>query len=166
MGTDVLMVSLRGTAWDFIPDDLWHHILLRFAPAACDGVSFDSIACAEDIARLSVFADHVPKYLGQISYRPYSIPASVTAPESHERTVALFRFDEWIASLIDQQPFNSWGAGHEGADVDELVFWANRCRKLHAVPHEGQIYFDRLTPDERRCLVGADERIESNLYKV
>jgi hypothetical protein len=166
MGTHVLIMSLRGSSWDFIPDEVWHHVLMRFATKVCDGISFDSVTSAEDVTRLAVFAYHAPEYLGQTSYRPLSIPASNPNPESYERAVALFRFDERIASLIDQQPFNSWGSGNEGADADELVFWASRRMKLHAIPYEGQIYFDDLTSDERQRLIAADERIGMHLYEV
>lgn len=166
MATHVLMMNIRVSSWDFIPDDMWHNILQRFAAKVCDGVSFDLVATAEDITRLSVFSDHAPAHIGHVSYTPISVPLSAKNPETYQHSVALFQFDEWIASLIVEQPLNTWGAGNDGADVDELVFWAGDRMKLQAIPYEGQVYFENLTRDERQCLIGADGRIEQNLHAV
>ena len=166
MATHVLMMNLRGSSWDFIPDDLWRNIVKRFATKYCNGVSFDSVATADEITRLSVFSDHKPTHIGDASYTPISVPLSVKSPETYQHSVALFQFDEWIASLILEQPFNTWSAGNDGADADEIVFWSDERMKLHAIPYEGQAYFDNLTGDERQCLVEADRRIDRNLHAV
>jgi hypothetical protein len=92
------------------------------------------------------------------------VPLTVKSPDSYRHTVALFSFDAWIASLIDQQPFNAWNIGNGDAPVDELLFWAGDHMRIHAIPYEGQIYFDNLTPEEFQLLIMADKRIQSNLY--
>lgn len=166
MATHVLMMNLHGSSWDFIPDDMWRNILQRFAAKVCDGVSFDSAAAAEDITRFAVFSDHAPAHIGHASYTPTSVPLSAKNPETYQHPVALFEFNEWIASLILEQPLSTWGAGNDGADADELVFWAGDRMKLQAIPYEGQAYFDNLTGDERQCLIDADKRIERNLHAV
>ncbi|MEL7266187.1 MAG: hypothetical protein AAFN70_20720 [Planctomycetota bacterium] len=166
MPTHVLMMNLRGSSWDFIPDDLWSHIVQRFVAKTCDGVSFDSVTQASDISRLGVFADHVPEFVRHSTYRPTSIPASVPNPDKYEHSVAVFRFDEWIASLLLKQPVNSWCAGNDGTDADELVFWCGDRMKLLAVPYEGQAYFDNLTNEEKQLLLSSDPRIDANLHAV
>lgn len=166
MGTQLLVMNLRGSSWDYIPDDMWQNIVQRFAAKVCDRVSFDSVASPEDLSRLSVFADHSPAYFGQTSYQPNSIPLSAGDLDSYRQDVATFQFDEWVASLIVQRPLNSWNAANEGADVDELVFWDGDDIKLQAIPYEGHAYFFDLTQDERRRLIECDGRIESNLFAV
>lgn len=164
MGTQLLVMNLRGSSWDYIPDDMWRNIIERFAAKICNRISFDSVASAECISRLSVFADHSPVYVGQTSYCPNSIPFAT--PDAYRHDVAMFQFDEWVASLIVQHPLNSWHASNDGADVDELVFWDGDEIKLQAIPYEGHAYFFDLSQDERRRLINADTRIESNLFAV
>ena len=166
MATHVLMMNLRGSSWDFIPDELWRHILTRFLPACCDAVSFDTVAIEADIGRFDVFSEHTPAYIGQASYHPHSVPASAPDPESYTDTVAQFQFDKWIASLIAQQPFNTWDVDNDGADADELLFWAGDNLKLQAIPYEGQAYFDNLTHGELQLLISVDKRIQPNLRVV
>jgi len=166
MGTQLLVMNLRGSSWDYIPDDMWRNIIQRFAAKICNRVSFDSVASAECISRLSVFADHSPAYVGQTSYRPNSIPPSAADLDTYLHDVAMFQFDEWVASLLVQRPLNSWHASNDGADVDELVFWDGDEIKLQAIPWEGHAYFFDLTQDERRRLIDADTRIEANLFAV
>ena len=166
MSSHVLIMNLRGSSWDFIPDDLWCNIIQRFATKTCDGVSFDSIANASDISRLSVFTDHMPEFVRHSTYRPTSIPVSTPNPDEYEHSVAVFRFDDWIASLILKQSVNSWSTGNDGANADELVFWCGDRMKLLAVPYEGQAYFDNLTTHEKRLLLDSDPRINANLHAV
>ena len=166
MGTHVLMMNLRGSSWDLIPDVMWRNIVQRFAAVVCDAISFDTVAAAEDISRLEVFTDHAPVYIENASYRRIAIPFGVTDRETYQHAVAKFHFDEWIASLLIQQPINTWAAGNDGADADELVFWRGGTLKVQAVPYEGHIYFDNLSGDEKRHLTNADKRIESNLHAL
>lgn len=166
MATHALIMNARGSTWDYIPDDMWCNILNRFAAKVCDGVSFHSVATAADVSRLAVFDDHTPAYVRQASYKPASIPPSVPNPDDYQHPVAVFRFDEWIASLILQEPLNNWCVTNDRADSDELIFWTGDRMKLQAIPYEGQAYFDNLTSDELQCLILADTRIESNLGAV
>ena len=166
MTTHVLMKYLRGSSWEYIPDDMWRNTLNRFATKFCDSVSFDCFTTPDDIGNLTVFADHCLAYIGQSFYKPTSIPISVADPDTYLHDVALFHFDEWIASLILQQPLNNWHTENEGTHADEMVLWAGDRMKLHAIPYEGKAYFDDWTANELQCLMDADGRIERNLYAV
>ncbi len=74
MATHVLMLNLRGSSWDFIPDDMWRNIVQRFAAKVCNRVSFESVTTAEDLKRLAVFSDHAPAHIGNATNNPLSVP--------------------------------------------------------------------------------------------
>lgn len=165
MPTEVLMMNLRGSSWDFVPHDLWSHIVQRFATDCCDAIGFDTISVPEDVGQLGVFLEHSPEFIKTANYKPALIPGNVRDPEAYRLQVSLFRFDKWIAHVMLQDQVNTWSRGNEGS-ADEIVFWSGETIKIHAVPCEGQIFFDNLTTDERRRLVSVDPRIGPNLYAV
>ncbi|PHS14492.1 MAG: hypothetical protein COA78_05705 [Blastopirellula sp.] len=159
------MMNLRGSSWDFIPNDLWCHIVQRFAAKCCNAISFDTVSTSEDVEQLAVFSEHVPEFITQAYYTPALIPGNVREPDTYQQQISLFRFDNWIAYLILQDDFNAWSCGNEGS-ADELVFWSGERIKIHAVPCEGQVFFKNLTNEERRCLISVDARIGPNLYPL
>jgi len=165
MPTDVLMMNLRGSSWDFIPNDLWGHVVQRFAAECCDAISFDTVVAAEDVSQLAIFFEYSPQFIGQTYFQPALIPGTVRNPDTYKQAISLFRFDKWIARLLLQEGVNAWSRGNEGS-ADELVFWSGENIKIHAVPCEGQIFFDNLTNDERRYVTAVDPRIRPNLYAV
>ena len=165
MATLRLMINVRGTSWDFIPNEMWRSILFRFAVPSCDGIAFDCVGPTDDISVLDVFADHQPAFIRADDYCPYDCPMG-SAPETYRKPVAVFEFDRWIAELISGTDFNFWNAGNNGSNADELVFWSGSAVKLHAIPYEGQAFFQDLTTVERQRLVDCDSEIEKHLYAV
>lgn len=158
MSAHKLIVNLRGSSWDFIPDQMWTSILFRFAVPSCNGVSFDCVTTPDLISSLDAFEEHQPEFLRCDEYRPFDFP--------YRQPVAVFGFDQWIAQLIARTDFNSWNAANDGSNADELIFWSGSGVKLHAIPYEGQMYFYDLTAVERQRLLECDIAIAKNLYVV
>lgn len=165
MAAHKLIVNLRGSSWDFIPNQMWTSILFRFAVPSCDGVSFDCVATPDQISSLDAFDEYQPTFLRCDAYRPFDCPLE-SDPQTYRQPVAVFGFDQWIAQLIGRTDFNAWNAANEGSNADELVFWSGSSVKLHAIPYEGQMYFQDLTPEERKRLLECDGEIAKHLYVV
>ena len=164
MGDYQLIMNLRGRSWDFIPDDLWTHLVRGFLVPHCDAFSMNILAEPDDIHPLEVFADVKPAFCGHRTYGPYDVPVTVRDPDGYKATVAAFQFDSWIAEALLKQPFNTWNVSNEGSEADELMFWQGDSEKVLAVPYEGQIFFYDLNADERASLLKVDPRIPPNLH--
>lgn len=165
MAAHKLIVDLRGSCWDLIPNQMWTSILFRFAVPSCNGVSFDCVATPNQISSLDAFEEHQPDFLRCDEYRPFDFPIESDL-QTYRQPVAVFGFDQWIAQLIARTDFNAWNAANDGSNADELVFWSGSGVKLHAIPYEGQMYFYELTAVERKRLIECDTEIAKHLYVV
>jgi len=137
-----LIFDLRGGNWSMVPDYVWRSILLRFASKICSEVSFDCVTFPDEIQKLTVFNEH----------------------SRYRVAVSKFEFNEWIASLILQEPLNRWCCSNDGIHADELLFWTDGKIKLHAIPWEGIAYFNSLTLEELQLLKRCDSELQHHLY--
>ena len=166
MSTDLLIMNLRGSSWDYIPDDLWEYIVRGFVSKNCDSFSMDCLSSKEDIIKVEPFIDFQPVCIGVKYYGPYSIPSEVKDPQSYRHSLPAFEFNEYIAQLLLKVPFGYWNVENEDTPADELIFWRDDQEKVLAIPYEGMIYFYELTIEERDQLVRIDPRIKTNLRSV